>query len=281
MPQNNYLTPAESNQKMQSMMKRSITSPSGPKEAKMGDKMKVIVGFSGGVSSAWCAGWALRNFDKKDVVFLFHDTKEEHPDTYRFIKEMSEALEHPITERRDGRSVTELFYDHNALANNRMAFCSQELKAAQRDKYFKELRKSGEVEIINVLGFSANESNRVQRTSARAEHDGYKIRFPMIEDGITKQQAADWCKWLGVQPSAMYHWSEHANCIGCVRGGKAYWLAVWRNHPEIYRQREDLEIEFQHTFLKDMSLLNLRRIGLKRSVCQREAIEIGPCECGD
>jgi hypothetical protein len=35
MPQNNYLTPAESNQKMQSMMKRSITSPSGAKEAKM------------------------------------------------------------------------------------------------------------------------------------------------------------------------------------------------------------------------------------------------------
>jgi 7-cyano-7-deazaguanine synthase in queuosine biosynthesis len=27
-----------------------------------------IVGFSGGVTSAWCAGWALRNFPREEVV---------------------------------------------------------------------------------------------------------------------------------------------------------------------------------------------------------------------
>ena len=25
---------------------------------------RVVVGFSGGVTSAWCAGWALRNFPR-------------------------------------------------------------------------------------------------------------------------------------------------------------------------------------------------------------------------
>lgn len=65
---------------------------------------RVIVGFSGGVTSAWCAGWALRNFPREEVVLLWHDTKEEHKDTYRFLHEMAAALDMPIVERSDGRS---------------------------------------------------------------------------------------------------------------------------------------------------------------------------------
>ncbi len=38
---------------------------------------KVVVGFSGGVTSAWCAGWALRTFPREEVILLFHDTKAE------------------------------------------------------------------------------------------------------------------------------------------------------------------------------------------------------------
>lgn len=243
--------------------------------------MKIIVGFSGGVSSAWCAGWALRTFAKDDVVFLFHDTKEEDADTYRFIREMAARLGHPVTERSDGRSVTEVFDDENAIANNRMAFCSRILKAEQRDKYFEELRAAGETEFINVLGFSGVEWQRVQRASARAEKDGYTARFPMVEEKITKQAAADWCISLGVRPPRMYVWSEHANCVGCVRGGKAYWLAVSRNAPEVFEQRAALEDRFGHTVLKDVRLRDLVQIGLKRAVKPRESIDIGACECGD
>ena len=244
------------------------------------DATRVVVGFSGGVSSAWCAGWALRNFPKEQVVFLSHDTKEEHPDTYRFNREMAAALAHPVTDQSDGRSVTEVFRDEDAIANNRMAFCSRILKTEQRDIYFKKLRAEGVTKILNVLGFSALEEKRVQRAWARGQQDGYECRFPMVEEKVTKQQAADWCLALGVKPSAMYLWSEHANCVGCVRGGKAYWLAVAENAPEVFAQRVALEKEFGHTVLKDTTLEDLVKTGLKRAVKQRESIDIGPCECG-
>lgn len=251
----------------------------------------VIVGFSGGVSSAWCAGWALRTFPREHVVFLHHDTKEEDPDTYRFIREMAAALEHPITERSDGRSVTEVFYDEGALANNRMAFCSRILKAEQKERYVRELRAVLSVaaglsgappaQIVNVLGFSAIEWKRISRATGWAEGSGVQVRFPMAELGVTKQAAVDWCRSLGVRPPRMYAWSEHANCVGCARGGKAYWLEVARNAPEVFAQRVELEREFAHTFLKDTTLEQLVQVGLKRKVVQREAIEIGTCECGD
>lgn len=154
---------------------------------------KVVVGFSGGVTSAWCAGWALRTFPRHEVVLLFNDTKEEAADTYRFLRQMAAALDMPITERSDGRSVTELCRDEGMLPNNLSAFCSRILKAEQGAKFIEELRRDGATEIIKVYGFSALEEKRVQRHTAMGWQKGFTARFPMIECVITKQQAATWC----------------------------------------------------------------------------------------
>lgn len=241
---------------------------------------RVVVGHSGGVTSAWCLGWALREYPREEVVALWHDTKAEHSDTYRFLREIAAKLGIEITERSDGRSVEEVEDDENALANNRMAFCSRILKAEQKDKYFAELKAQGVTEIINVLGFSLVEWKRIQRQTMNAERLGYKVRFPAMEEGITKQDCADWCMSLGVRPPAMYAWSEHANCVGCRRGGKAYWLKVKENAPDVFLHAIQREKQFGHTFLKDTTLEDLAHTGLKREVKQRESIEIGSCECG-
>jgi 3'-phosphoadenosine 5'-phosphosulfate sulfotransferase (PAPS reductase)/FAD synthetase len=163
-------------------------------EARRDRMRRVVVGFSGGVTSAWCAGWALRNFPREEVILLWHDTKEEHPDTIRFLREMAAALGLPITERSDGRSVTEVFRDEGFLGNNQNAMCSRILKQEPGDAFLAELRASGVTEIVKVLGFSAREAPRVQRATMRAERDGYTVRFPMVEEKATKQMAVDFCQ---------------------------------------------------------------------------------------
>lgn len=246
---------------------------------------KIVVGFSGGVTSAWCAGWALRKYSREDVVLLWHDTKEEHPDTYRFLHEMAAALDMPITERSDGRSVTELFRDEGFLGNNQNSMCSRTLKAEQFERYAQELRGQG-FGVLKVLGYSAREWQRMQRAIARAEQGGYQVAFPVAAEGVSKQETADWCLAQGVRPSAMYCWAEHANCVGCVKGGRAYWLAVAQHAPDVFEQRAALEEEFGHTIIRGggreaVSLRELVQIGLRRKVNPREAIDIGACECGD
>lgn len=232
------------------------------------------------MTSAWCLGWALREFPRGDVVALFHDTQREDQDTYRYLREMASALDVEIVERSDGRSVEEVEDDENALANNRMAFCSRILKTEQKDKYFDELRATGVTNIVSVLGFSSHEVQRVQRATARSWAGGYTVRFPLIECDVSKQQCVDWSHSLGVRVPAMYAWSDHANCVGCRRGGKAYWLAVHANRPYEFERAASREDDFGHTFLKDTTLRNLLVTGLKRPVKRREAIDIGPCECG-
>jgi hypothetical protein len=244
-----------------------------------------VVGFSGGVTSAWCAGWALRNFPREEVILLFHDTKEEHPDTYRFLREMAAALGMPITEKSDGRSVTELFYDEGFLGNNQNAMCSRVLKREQGDKFIARLQAMT-FKVSMVFGFSAEEPKRVSHAVGRALALGVTPLFPIVTEKVTKQQCSDWCQTLGVRPSSMYCWADHANCVGCVKGGRAYWLAVKEHHPEVFEQRAAMEEEFGHEIIRggDREHVTLRQLavqGMKRNVGRREAIEIGACDCGD
>ncbi len=167
---------------------------------------KVVVGFSGGITSAWCAGWALRTFPREEVALLWHDTKEEDEDTYRFKDEMAAALGMPITERSDGRSVTEVARDEGKLPNDISAFCSRILKQEQGNKYIRDLQEEGYDEIIRVIGYSAKEPSRVQFATALGWQQSSFFcnvypRFPLIETKTTKQQCWDWCNCtMGVTP---------------------------------------------------------------------------------
>jgi hypothetical protein len=247
---------------------------------------RIVVGFSGGVTSAWCAGWALRTYPREEVILLWHDTKEEHPDTYRFLREMSAALGIGITERSDGRSVTQLFRDEGMLGNGQNTMCSRVLKAEPGANFVRELIAHGH-EVVKVVGYSGNEQKRVARMVGHCDREGHAVRFPLIEESITKQQCADWCSCvMHVEPSIQYRDFEHANCRGCVKGGRGYWLKTLEVDPEVFWQRSDLEDEFGHTIIRGgnrehPTLRELVQLGLKRPVSQRERIEIGACDCGD
>jgi hypothetical protein len=248
-------------------------------------RRKIVVGFSGGVTSAWCAGWALRQYLREEIVLLWHDTKEEDPDTVRFVHEMAAALGLPVTEWSDGRSVTQVFRDEGFLGNNQNAMCSRILKQIPSALFIESAIACG-YEVVKIVGMSAKEPRRVERQVALADSGGFQVRFPMIETATTKQQAVEWVESMGVRPSAMYCWAEHANCVGCVKGGMAYWKAVEQHAPQVYAQRMALEEEFGHGILRGGDrehylLKDLVHVRLKRDVPLREKIEVGACECGD
>lgn len=226
-----------------------------------------IVALSGGKASAWCAGWALRTFEKKDVVLYFTDTRWEHPDLYRFLDDLEIAFDHPITRDSDGRSVEGLFHEEHALANNRMPFCSRVLKAERLQAFYQD----GDA---LVFGIGNDERHRAERITGVYQVVAAKIgkvpmlRFPLIEENVSREEVNAYLASIGVEEPALYKLGfTHNNCSGgCVRSGKKQWKLLYEKLPEVYAERERVEEEMRAEtgkdihYMKDMTLRELRRL---------------------
>jgi 3'-phosphoadenosine 5'-phosphosulfate sulfotransferase (PAPS reductase)/FAD synthetase len=97
--------------------------------------MKYIIQFSGGCASSFVAKWVVDTYGKENVILLFHDTKAEHPDAYRFRKQVSEFIGVPITEVSDGRSLWELIWYNHALPSHFIPFCTRMLKQEPAERF--------------------------------------------------------------------------------------------------------------------------------------------------
>lgn len=216
----------------------------------------IIVALSGGKASAFCAAWALGAYPRSEVILYFNDTKWEHPDTYRFLRDLSAFFGHPITEDSDGRSPEQLFYDHHALANNRMPFCSHELKAERLQAYYQD----GDT---LIFGIGRDEIHRAERIVAAydgvAQRTGKRVqyKFPLITYGVTSAQIDTFLQGTGVKPPALYSLGFiHNNCSGgCVRAGKKQWKRLYEVLPEVYAERERVEREVRAWLGKDVHFL--------------------------
>lgn len=214
--------------------------------------MGQIVALSGGESSAAVA----LIVSDIDPTLYFNDTRWEHPDLYRYIYAVREYLGLELVEDNDGRSPAEVARDEHMLPNNRAPFCSRILKAARLQKY----AKPGD---CIYFGIGSHEIHRAGRIRAIYSPMGIDTRFPLIERGLDSEGARAIMAKTGIPRPALYGLGfEHNNCNGgCVRQGARQWRHLLRVAPEVYAEREKLEVEFApYTFLKDVSLRRLREI---------------------
>lgn len=131
--------------------------------------------------------------------------------------------------------------------------CTQKLK--------KDVRKQWEREHPEhhtyVWGFDCNEVNRAKRTEQSLTD--YDHEFPLIDNGITKEQAHGIAWKLGLKRPVMYELGyPNNNCIGCVKGGMGYWNRIRQDFPEVFERRAKQEREINHSCIKGVFLDELK-----------------------
>ena len=206
--------------------------------------MKHVVGFSGGIASSVVAKLVHDEFGD-DTVLLFHDTHTEPIDNERFRQEVAAYIGLPITEYSDGRDIWGVFSDHGFLGNGRKTPCSSELKQKLSLEYLQDNDPA-----TLYIGFTLEEVDRAQRTYARYLQYDIDVRFPLIEQNLSKEECMYRVKncW-GIEPPEMYAWAEHANCIPCIKGGLAYWGMVYIHEREAWNRASVAEKEYGHRIL--------------------------------
>ena len=246
--------------------------------------MRHIVAFSGGAASAVVA--KIVSDAGLAPTLLFHDTMTEPEDNGRFREEVANYLGLPITCKSDGRNIWELFKDEGMLGNGRNTMCSRILKQEKSLEYCKK-----NIPYTLYIGFTVEEWQRAQRTSARyAKHEGITVKFPLIEQRITKEECLHRVQncWKIRLPGS-YDVFEHANCIPCIKGKKAYWGLIYKYERAAWDKASSAEKEFGHTIFTEAGsledeLTNCLRLAdnyLKKKAAneKQESLFDFPCEC--
>jgi hypothetical protein len=243
-----------------------------------------VVGFSGGVASA-VAAKIIYDKHPTNTVLLFHDTKTEPDDNDRFRCEVSDYIGCPVTEDSDGRDIWGVFDDCGYLGNGRNTPCSRILKQ-ERSLAWLQCHPGAAL----YIGFTSEESGRAQRTWARYQKHDIDVGFPLIEAGLSKRDC--WRRvtecWE-IKPPQMYEWADHANCVPCVKGKKAYWGLIHTYDRAAWERAADAEDHFGHTIFTEAGSLRdelnncLRLAGdymKKRGAAESQGeLFDAPCEC--
>lgn len=211
----------------------------------MREKLKVCW-LSAGISS-FVAGYLAKGIDE----YIYIDIENQHPDSMRFIKDCERFFVKPVTVLKSQYgNVQNVIRTFRYVNGPYGAKCTDVLKKRVRKEWEYDHR---DYDLTYVWGFDCTETNRADRL--RETMFEYSHEFPLIDRGLTKQEAHGIAMELGLQRPKMYDLGyRNNNCIGCVKGGMGYWNKIRVDFPEVFRQMANLEREIGHSCIKGVFL---------------------------
>ena len=208
----------------------------------------IIAWFSCGATSAVACKKALQMYD--DVRIIYIETNSGHPDNERFLSDCERWYGQPIERRHNGKyhDVDEVLLRKKYINGPNGAACTSLLKKQVRYMVQDELKEwDGQ-----VWGFDYCEREVNRAIRFKEQNPDTKPLFPLIELGITKEDALGILWKAGIDIPAMYRLGySNNNCIGCVKGGIGYWNKIRRDFPDRFRRMAEIERQVGATCLKD------------------------------
>lgn len=222
--------------------------------------MKHIVCFSGGHSSAIVAIEVVRKFGKENVVLLNHNISSwtESEDIKRFKQEVADYLGVNITfANYEGEQDDNLIKDQFDVSIKHSAFklgngntiCTARLKTEPFMEYLNT--NFPEKDCVVYYGFDYTEVKRIQRRSSIMSELGYRTDFPLA---LWKDRTIYETSEIGIERPNTYSKFKHANCIGCIKGGKLHWYIVYCTRPDIWEKAKQAEDEIGHHIIRGIWL---------------------------
>lgn len=268
--------------------------------------MKYIVCYSGGHSSALVVIEVFRKYGKDNIVLLNHDINAnvEHQDIKRFKQEIADYIGVPVTyanhknfETMDQFDISKKhggFLAGGGSRGSMSAVCTRDLKTTPFHKWLEE--NVPDKECVIYYGFDKFEMHRIQRRSSILGQMGYKSDYPLALWERTIQST----KEIGIEPPLTYGVWKHANCVGCLKGGKQHWYTVFVHRPDVFQKAKESEEFLDYTIIKGTSLSeleplfeNMKCLGIEASektpahtfwaqaktVLKQQDGDEKPCEC--
>ena len=201
-------------------------------------KETIAVWFSCGAASAVAAKKTIEKYGlTHEILVINNPIKEEHEDNRRFLKDVSEWIQHPIIEAKNkdfpNASIMEVFDKRKYISGVKGAPCTLLLKKESRYQFELEHKIDW-----HVLGFPIDEWQRQKNFNERERENTIPV---LIHDLITKEDCFKILKEANIKLPEIYSLGyPNANCIGCVKAtSPAYWNLVRNTFPLVFAQRAE------------------------------------------
>jgi len=232
------------------------------------DCLSHVVNFSGGRTSAYLV-WLFEQRKKHEdvnVEYIYCDTGAEHPNTYKFIRDVVEHFGIELTCLRTiipmefgvGPSyrvvdLSECKQDLEPFLNVMQKhgtptvaapLCSDRMKSIPADKYCND--KYGRGGYIRWLGIRADEQRRIKTTESQldffAQQKKVKTRLKLTRylaqiSNITKSEVLAW--WED-QPFNLDLEEHLGNCVFCIKKGANKLALAAKDEPEMATKFMDM-----------------------------------------
>ena len=206
----------------------------------------IVSWFSTGVSSAVATKLAISKIDR--IIYIHID--DQHEDSMRFVKECEEWFGKEIEIMQSPYKTVENVVLSTRYVNGAGgAACTRLLKKRIR----KDWEKEQEEHLTYVWGMDCTEAHRCDRLKETMPEHGHI--FPLLERSIDKTHAHQILKASGIKRPKMYDLGyQNNNCIGCVKGGMAYWNKIRVDFPDVFEARAKMEREVGRSCVKETFL---------------------------
>jgi PP-loop superfamily ATP-utilizing enzyme len=192
-------------------------------------KKKLIVAFSGGKDST---AMALRLHELGVPFDLLHTpTGNELPGVKEHVKRVARATGARVI-MPAAPSLSRLIREQGCLPNWRMRFCTRTIKIEPCARWLLSRPNT-----VLAVGLRADEEGRAGGT-----YEGSKIIYPLQDWGWNEQDVRAYVKMKGFQPP------DRTDCAWCYAQTLYEWWLLWKRYPKLYREGEELEAKYGHTF---------------------------------
>lgn len=201
---------------------------------------KIIVSFSGGKDSTWMLLEMIRRGEHIDEV-VFFDTGWEFPQMLRHVEKIKKLVEDngiTFTTLHPEKSFDYWMFEHPKKNGEKgWSWCGYRncrwgtgVKTTTIDNYFKN-----EPDNIRCVGIAADEVDRLDKSRPT------KMRFPLVEWGITELECLQGCYSLGYDWEGLYNDLDRISCKFCAFKNLKELRNIYWKMPNVWSELKDYQ----------------------------------------
>jgi len=203
------------------------------------DKVKHVLGLSGGKDSAALAIYMNQMHPEIDVEYFFTDTEKELPEVYSYLSMLEGFLGKEIT-RLDPRRHFDywLVQYKNFLPSPQTRWCTRMNKLKQLENRVKEEFLSKGDNVYSDVAIRADEEYSEGYSS---KDKNLIVKLPLKEGGVDKSGVMDLLESSGLGLPAYYEQRSRSGCTFCFFQQKIEWIRLMDRHPEAFEEAKAYE----------------------------------------